>query len=81
MIDMLEIVDPEDLMNLPVGTVIMVQKKDTAIEYQVETRSLWVVWVPGKAQLINEHYPHSETEDLDWFESYEVKIIPVDWFT
>jgi hypothetical protein len=69
-----QVVAPDDLMDIPVGSIILVGKALHGGADKGET-SVWFVFAKGKAAVIDEHYPHSETEDLDWFVSWEVTIV------
>ena len=71
------LVQPNELMNIPVGSVIYVGKKlDSASHWdQSEDGSTWFVFTEGKAMVIDLHYPDSETEDLDWFKPWQVIIV------
>lgn len=58
--------DKDALNALPVGTIIRVK---------TETENhLWYVFTPTKASVLDEHFPHSETEDLDWFAPETVTV-------
>ena len=71
------IVDPADLLNIPVGSIIHVGKKlEPASHWKdSEGSSVWFVFAPGKAVVIDLAYPDSETEDLDWFKPWQVTIV------
>lgn len=71
------LVAPEDLMAIPVGSVIYVGKKldPTSHWDESEDGSAWFVFTEGKAMVIDLHYPDSETEDLDWFKPWQVIIV------
>jgi hypothetical protein len=73
-----KIVTPIELMKIPVGSVILVGKKlpEAAAKWDdSEGGSVWFVFDEGKAVVVDDNYPDSETEDLDWFEPWEVTII------
>lgn len=72
-----QIVEPKDLMTIPVGSLILVGSKlPTAAKHWAEGEgSVWFVFTEGKAVVIDNGYPDSETEDLDWFEPWQVTII------
>lgn len=73
------IVAPDELMDIPVGSIIHVG--NTLPEYrkpnhpELEDTSVWFVFTAGKAVVIDSFYPASETEDLDWFKRWEVTIL------
>ena len=67
-------VAPADLMSIPVGSIILVGKPLDETKQDNES-SVWFVYSEGKAEIINSHYHHSETEDLDWFTRWEVTIV------
>ena len=71
------IVAPEDLMDIPVGSLILVGKKLDADSKWKESEggSVWFVFHEGKAVVVDNHYPDGETEDLDWFVPWEVTIV------
>ena len=71
------LVAPEDLMTIPVGSVIYVGKKIDLTSHwdESEDGSDWFVFTEGKAMVIDLHYPDSETEDLDWFKPWQVIIV------
>jgi len=71
------IVGPEDLLNIPVGSIIHVGKKlePAARTGDFEASSVWFVFAPGKAVVIDSAYPDSETEDPDWFKPWQVIIV------
>lgn len=70
------VVPPEQLMEIPVGSVILVGKALPGAKVNAEeASSVWFVYSEGKAELVNSKFPNSETEDLDWFTRWEVTII------
>jgi hypothetical protein len=71
------IVAPSELMEIPIGTLILVGKKlpHADAKWDEGAGSVWFVFTEGKAVVIDNHYPDSETEDLDWFEPWEVTVI------
>lgn len=70
------VVPPEQLMEIPVGSVILVGKALPGARVNTqEASSVWFVYSEGKAEVVNSNFPHSETEDLDWFSRWEVTII------
>lgn len=73
------VVAPEDLMNVPVGSLISVGRRLSGgdVEGADDGDSLWHVFAVGKAKLVDGNYPASETEDLDWFKPWEVVVLPV----
>jgi hypothetical protein len=69
-------VAPKDLMNIPVGSVILVGRKlDENSHWEDSPGSVWFVFSKGKAEVIDNHFPNSETEDLDWFVPWQVIIV------
>lgn len=52
-----------------------VKKEKEASIYNRKDSSVWFVFSPGKAVLVNSHYPEGETEDLDWFKPWQVTVI------
>ena len=73
------VVAPEDLMSIPVGSLISVGRRlsENDVEGSDDGDSLWHVFAVGKAKLVNGDYHNSETEDLDWFEPWEVVLLPL----
>ena len=72
-------VAPEDLMSIPVGSLISVGRRLSGddVKWADDGDSLWHVFAVGKAKLVNVDYPDSETEDLDWFKPWEVVVLPL----
>lgn len=74
------VVDPADLMDIPVGSIIMVgERRPEASSRWSESKepSFWHVFTPGKAALLQASFPNTETEDLDWFEPWYVVQLPL----
>lgn len=72
-----KIVVPSELMSIPVGSIIHVGKKlpETDTKWVESEGSVWFVFTEGKAVVIDNSYPDSETEDLDWFLPWQVTIV------
>lgn len=72
------IVAPENFAQIPEGSVIRVGRKidtsDSTYEYD-NSYSIWLVGYEQKCILVNENFPHSETEDLEWFSPWEVMVV------
>lgn len=72
------VVAPEDLMSIPVGSLISVGRRLSGDDVErADGDSVWHVIAEGKGMLVNGDYPGSETEDLDWFEPWEVVVLPL----
>lgn len=70
------VIAPEDLLEIPVGSVIYVGKKlDPDSHWGGGNGSVWYVSWVGKASLMGSRFPYSETEDLDWFAPWEVSVL------
>lgn len=67
-------VPSEDLMDIPVGTLILISGPSNNDTIKA-TASVWLVFSPGKAVVVDEHFPDGETEDLDWFSRWTVTIL------
>lgn len=66
----------EELMDIPVGSIILVSEPSNNETIDAEA-SIWFVFAPGKAVVVDNHFPNSETEDLDWFSRWTVTILGV----
>lgn len=71
-----EIASSDSLMDIPVGSAILIGSKWDE-EESWEDSSLWVVIGGGKARLMSMTFPDPETEDLDWFAQWRVMVLPV----
>lgn len=71
-------VPPEYLMDLKPGSLIFVGKLlAPSTVWQEGVGSVWLVVDEGKAQLVEDDFPNSETEDLDWFTPWRVTLLAV----
>lgn len=69
----MRLVPEEEVPSIPVGHVIFVtgEPKDPWYDNS-DPGSLWIVWGYGKAQLLMDNGFTGETEDLDWFMTWDV---------
>lgn len=72
-----KIASPDSLMDIPVGSVILVGSKWEE-EEAWDDSSPWIVFMDGKARAMSLDFPNSETEDLDWFARWRVMVLPID---
>lgn len=72
-----EVVPRNTLMNIPIGSVIEVGKKLIKNSHWSEAKepSYWYVFTEGKAFHMSNDRAKGETEDLDWFSPWLVRII------
>jgi hypothetical protein len=69
----MKIVKPSEAHKIPVGSIILV-KPDLSFD-PTQPATVWEVFAPNKAVIMDEHYPHGETEDVDFFHPAELAIV------
>jgi len=64
-------VNHSEIHLIPVGSIILVRLDDDP----TDVATVWEVINHGKAVVMDEHYPHGETEDLDWLIPADIYIV------